>query len=346
MNKWYQNRGMDDDIVLCSRVVLLRNLYGYDFSPKMDDPHSLELIAEVTRACYSENANAQKLYKFERLDTADDHRRNYWTERYIVPEDNEFSRPQALLVTENEAASILINGENHLQMQAILRGRQIGRGYMAVREIDQIFEKNLTYAYSRQYGHLTTAPADMGTGMHVSYFMRLPMTQRAGAISAISEHLIKSGFALRAVKSLSAGDAGNVYEIYNKKTLGVTEDQILQMADSFADQLVRQERELRSAYLIKDRMDFTDPAYKAYGLLKYARRVSAEDAVGCLAFLEQGIYSGVLPVEKKTDLFPVMMDIQSERLAEIAENHLDGWDEDEFRASYIRDRLPGLNTEQ
>lgn len=342
MNKWYENRGIDDDVVLCSRVTLLRNLYGYVFSPKMDDSHSLQLIAQVTKACYGENENSQKLYRFERLDSADEHRQNYWIQRFIVPENNDFVRPQALLVSDSEAASILINGENHLQMQVILRGRQIGKEYEAVQELDHMFEKKLTYAYSRKYGHLTTAPADMGTGMHVSYMMRLPMMQKAGAISAINERLIKSGFALRAVKATSAGDAGNVYEIYNKKTLGVTEDEILRMADDFADQLVRQERELRSAYLIKDRIGCMDAAYKAYGLLKYARRLSVEEAMACLAFLEQGIYISVISLTEKIDVFPLMMDIQKENLAEIAGNQFDGWDEERFRASYLQKKLPEL----
>jgi len=349
MNRWYENRGIDDDIVIASRVTLSRNLYNYDYAPKISDGDSLKLLDEVAAAFYNNDESFMKMYKFIRLDTIQKHQRAYWVQRRVV-DDSALApqRPQAVIISENESVSLWINGDDHLKIQAILRGRQIGRAYELVRYIDELLNRKLTYAYSRKYGHLTTAAADLGTGLHVSYIMRLPATQQSGLTGSINERLLQSGFTIRLDQDFSAGDAGNAYEIYNKKTLGVSEAGILDLADGFAEQLVLQERELWAGRREEDQFDRMDDAYKAYGILKYARRLSMADAMECLVCLEQGISDKTIHLKEKTDsgasidLFPLMIEIQPESLAHAAGCRLGDRETDVVRAAYIQERLPEL----
>lgn len=343
MNKWYENRGIDDDVVVSTQMTILRNLHNYDYAPKITDSDSLKLIEEVSKAFYSENESYLKLYQFLRLDTLRRHQRAYWAEHQVIDESAlEPERPQALIVSASQSSGLFINGDNHLQIRVVLRGRQIGKAFERIQFLDEKMSRHLTYAYSKKYGHLTTAPADLGTGMHVSYLMRLPMTQKAGLIGAVNERLLQSGFAIRLVKDISSKNAGNIYEIYNKKTLGVTEGGILDTADSFAEQLIRQERELRTAYLNEDSISCADSAYKAYGILKYAKKLTIEEAVEALGYLEQGILSRTVLLNEKMDVFPMMIEIQPESLAEAVGHQMDINEENCARAAYIQERLPEL----
>lgn len=343
MDKWYKKRGADDDIVTASRITLSRNLYDYPFSTKITDSESLHLIEAVSEAFFGTGESTARFYNFYRLDTLRKQQRAYWVEHCVADASVlDLKRPQALIVSENEAASIWINGDNHLQIRVILRGRQIGRAYDMAQFLDEWLSKYLTYAYSKKYGHLTTAPSDIGTGLHVAYLMRLPMTQRTGLISSVSERLLQSGFSMTAVKSMDCGKAGSVYEVFNKKTLGLTEADILDTADTFADQLIMQERELRSVYMGAEREDFMDSAYKAYGILKYAKKLDTAEARECLALIEQGVRDKNLSLSENMDILSLMFEVLPESMFSILGESYEKKSEDRYRAAFVQSRLPGL----
>ena len=251
-----------------------------------------------------------------------------------------------MIVSKNESASIWINGDNHIQIRVILRGRQIGRAYEVAGFLDDWLSRHLTYAYSKKYGHLTTSSADAGTGLHVSYLMRLEMIQRAGLIKSFGEQLSKSGFSIDRDAVLSAGTEGYIYRIYNKKTLGITEADILDRADMFADQIVTHERELCSAYLSADKESFIDKAYKAYGILRFARLLTVSDAMRQLGTIEQGIHGKYIRFKDKPDILPLMIEIQTSSLMDELDHCFEKHDEDKFRAAYIRKKLPELITSE
>lgn len=67
---------------------------------------------------------------------------------------------------------------------------------------------------------------------------------------------------------------GALYEIANQKTLGQSEKEIVELVIKIARQLDGQERKVRKMALESHRLEREDEAYKSYGVLKYARRLS------------------------------------------------------------------------
>jgi protein arginine kinase len=131
---------------------------------------------------------------------------------------------------------------------------------------------------------------------------------------------------------------GALYEVSNQKTLGLTEKEILDLVNRVALQLLAQERQVRKITLEKRRLEYEDEVYKSYGVLKYARRMSAKDA---MIFLSR-IVDGILEAEGNCAIYRVMLGIQPANLQKISERPLEKEELDEARAAYIRRELPEL----
>lgn len=344
--KWYLKHGIDDDIVISSKLIFKRNLYDFNFPPKMTDQDAMRVIEEVAQAFFSGRELMARRYQFIRLDKLEDKGRLFWVQRLIVdPEALKPKLPEALILSEDESASIWINHQDHVHVQVMNRGFQIGRIYEIGRELDDALSDRLLYAYSQKYGYLTTAASDMGTGMQLSFYMHLPFCENTGVIQELAQSIAAYGYEICIVQDIPSRSAGHIYEVTNSKTLGVTEKDILDGAAEAVDILVKKERELKAMSLLKYKEDYIDNIYKAYGILRFARKLSIEDAMEYLSFIDQGVNDKTLKFNETFDVFPILIDIQPENLTKIYGNSLAPAELDMLRALYIQERLPEMNME-
>ena len=91
-------------------------------------------------------------------------------------------------------------------------------------------------------------------------------------------------------------NAGNMYELSNQRTLGLSEREIIELVNKAAVQLNSQEQKVRKAALNARKLEREDETYKSYGVLKYARKMAEKRC--------QGIYwTADLRRDRRTDLF-------------------------------------------
>lgn len=82
--------------------------------------------------------------------------------------------------------------------------------------------------------------------------------------------------------------------------------------------------------------------YKSYGVLKYARRMSAKDAMIFLSQIMAGITDGILETEGNWGVYRLMLGIQPANLQMISQRPMEEGELEEVRAAYIRKELPEL----
>ena len=90
-----------------------------------------------------------------------------------------------------------------------------------------------------------------------------------------------------------------MYQISNKQTLGVTEQEIVQNLNVIVDKIMKQERQARKI-LTKDDVVFEDLIYRSYGILKYCKKISSEETRDLLSNIKLGTDLGIL--KELTDL--------------------------------------------
>lgn len=342
MLRWFEQNGPEGDVVISSRVRLARNLKDYNFSLKLDTPDAHKMIGEA----------AQKLrvlpefkdfheYHFENLEEV---QREAMKERHVI---SPFLLSQSVaggFVSSNEDLSIMLNEEDHIRIQAYRAGMDMERAYEAADHIDDCIGAVLPYAYDMQYGYLTTCPSNVGTGMRVSYMCHLPALAWNNKIQGIAAEIGRFGLVMHSVYSDGNKSAGDIYQISNQITLGITEKELIENITNIVQQIVTQERILRNRLKEKQKISVLDGIYRSYGILKYARKVSLKDGLVLLSQLRLGLAEGLVktPDERDYAIYQLMIGIQPGNLEMLASQELTEEETDVMRAQFIRENLPSI----
>lgn len=138
--------------------------------------------------------------------------------------------------------------------------------------------------------------------------------------------------------------AGDIYQISNQITLGVTEKELIENITNIVQQIVTQERILRNRLKEKQKISVLDGIYRSYGILKYARKVSLKDGLVLLSQLRLGLAEGLVktPDERDYAIYQLMIGIQPGNLEMLASQELTEEETDVMRAQFIRENLPSI----
>lgn len=100
--------------------------------------------------------------------------------------------------------------------------------------------------------------------------------------------------------------------------------------------------QVRRLSLQRRRLEREDEIYKSYGVLKYARRLTARDAMIFLSQIMSGITDGLIHTQEEISVYRLMLGIQPANLQKISDRPLNKEELDEARAEFIRKELPEL----
>ncbi len=310
MNK-DNNLSAMSDVVLSTRVRLARNLRQYPFPTRLDRDEKKAVCSLIRETLDGEKLTCidmEALSPVEAVSLAEKH--------LISAEFASNGTGRSLLLSENEDVSLMLCEEDHIRIQIIEAGLSLDEAYRKADRIDTVIENKLTYAFDERIGYLTQCPTDLGTGMRASVLLHLPALSRKGAVRNLTTTVAKLGLTLRGSYGEDGEILGDIYQLSNQVTLGISEKAALQNLNSIALQIVTQEKQAR-AVLIKDE-DFMDKIFRAYGILKSAYKLTSKELTNLISYVRLGAAEGLfdIPVEKlsalMTELQPATMNTQSE----------------------------------
>ncbi|MBP5331442.1 MAG: hypothetical protein J6Y89_06290 [Lachnospiraceae bacterium] len=343
-NKWYMNTEGYDDVVVSSRVVLSRNLADFDFSGRLASDDALKLVEKVralTPGLAGRECEDYYSCTFSRLPE---------TEQETLVESGAVTQAlknkkqgTGLILSEDESVSIMINESDHLKIQVIKAGNNMREAYKVSDRIDNFFDSELKYAYSEKYGFLTSSTTDVGTGLKATYQLSLPALAMSSKIQPIRDEVGKFGVAIEPVVSESGKGAALMFDISNRRTLGLSENDIIENLDQITGQIVELERKRRESMLENERTDLEDKIYRSYGVLKYARKISLDDALMLLAQLKLGADMGIVTLSPGgMELHRLMIEMRPACLIKEYKCDDDRNTIDEVRAMHLNKKLPKL----
>ena len=148
----------------------------------------------------------------------------------------------AILINDDENISIMINEEDHLRIQILVEGFDIDNLMNLAIEVDEKLQKQINYAYNEKYGYLTACPTNVGTGLRASVMVHLPALTKTGNIQKVLEVINNFGMSIRGVYGEGTKACGNMYQVSNKQTLGITEKEIIKNLKQIVEKIIEQER--------------------------------------------------------------------------------------------------------
>lgn len=165
----------------------------------------------------------------------------------------------------------MVNEEDHLREQYILRGCRLYKAYDRLRGIDDSLGAVMPFAFDEKLGYLTACPSNLGTGMRASLMMFLPGLTKYKKLKEMLPSLKKNGLTVRGVFGEGTAADGYSYQISNERTLGISETDILSHMSEVALGFAELETRMRARMLEEDERGYKDMCLRAYGALTIAR---------------------------------------------------------------------------
>jgi len=337
---WYIDEGPESDIILTSRVRLARDLDHYPFPHRMDNQQAKQAADEIVEAFIGGDKERKRAYLTLEIDSLSEEDQQALAEkRLISPDLARKGQHRRVIISRDEAISIMINEEDHIRIQSMQAGLNLEAAHDAAAGAALILENSLALAYSEKYGFLTACPTNTGTGMRVSVMAHLPGLTMSGRIKDVIESLTKMGFAVRGQYGEHSKSQGHQYQISNQLTLGITEDDLINDLKRMLQQLIEQERKIRQEIYRQQPLALEDKIMRAYGVLRFARQIPTEEAVALLSDLRLGHSLGLLPQVSRADINRIMASIGPASIQKAKGRQMPPDERDVERANIIRDLL-------
>ncbi len=332
--KWYLGTGAQNDVVINTSIHLARNLKTCPFPARLNLPEKLKVNAIIKNAAdtvegYTFNyAEMKTLSQAEVVSLA---------ERHLVSPEFASSRDgRALLLTDDESVSVMLNEEDHIRLQVMYAGFALDEAYRTASAIEKELSSKLDFAFDDRLGYLTQDPTALGTGMKASVVLHLPALVSTSQITKLITTVSKLGLSLRGSYGEGAAAKGDLFRLSNTITLGISERAAIENLKSIALQIAAQERSARDemfkAAVTEDRI------YRAYGVLKYARLIDTNEFMDLISLVRLGAVKGIINMDC-AQIEALMIHMQPATISLSVDRPLDRIERDKLRAKLVRENL-------
>lgn len=340
MGNWIKTRGPENGIVLSSRVRLARNLQGYNFPHHMSIEEAQKVVKECANAILNGGSALAKDLQLIEIGKLSPIERLSMVEEHLISSvlvDN-YSK-SAVLINGDSTLSIMINEEDHIRLQVIYPGLQLKEAYEYADKVDDVIEEGIDYAYNQKMGYLTVCPTNIGTGMRASIMIHLPALSITGNINGILNTVAQVGLTIRGMYGEGSNVQGNVFQISNQVTLGLSEEEIIDNLSAVTRQIIDKEKEARGKLVETNMTHLEDNAWRSLGILRNARVLSSNECLNLISNLRLGVELGIIGGIDSITLNELMINTQPATLIKREGKDLDEELRDIKRAQYVREKL-------
>lgn len=334
MAEWFKDTGLQNDIVISTRVRLARNLKDIPFPQKAGEENCKKIIAMVEDALSALN------YKFEKIDITQlgkTQRQALVEERFISMNMANSKHPCAVFISEDKSVSIMVNEEDHIRMQSIFAGYESQKAYDIISKVDTYLAEKLEYAVHPKYGYLTTCLTNAGTGMRTSFMLHLPAIVNAGIAENLFAAAGKLGITVRGMYGEGTKAGGYLFQISNQITMGRSEEEIMTNLSKVVENIIAKERELRTKMHKQKGMVMEDQIMRSVGILRSARLMQSKEMLTLLSNIRLGVSLGLIDdIDSKT-INSLMIETSPGHIT--SESITTAMDRDIERARIIREKL-------
>ena len=333
MLNWYLQSGNESDVVFSTRIRLARNIKGFSFVNRYTKNDALKIIEIIENIVPSLGYGLKLL----RLKDIDDITKLSLVKKHLISPEFAYNKSEtgAIVINDEENICIMINEEDHIRLQVISAGLELENLLNLAIEIDKKLEQLIPYAYNDKYVFLTSCPTNVGTGLRASVMVHLPALAKTGNIRKVLEVVNNFDMNIRGVYGEGSKISGDIYQISNKQSLGISEQEVIRNLKIITDKVIEQER-LARKILAKNQIELEDKVYRAYGILANSRKLSSEEANILLSDVKLGTDMGIIKELNDLKVRKLEMYTKPANLQKYVGQTLDGYERDVKRAEIVK----------
>ena len=333
MANWYLQNGKESDVVVSSRVRLSRNLNGFNFLNRCSKEKQEEILGKIKEIVPSLGYGL----KFVKLDDLDEVTKLSLVEKHLISPEFAVKNKnvKAIIINDEENISIMLNEDDHIKMQVFSAGQELENIMNLVVELDEKLGEMVEYAYNKNFGYLTASPVDIGTGMKASVIVHLPALTLTGNLSKVLRIVNNLGLSIKGVYGEGSQNYGDLYQISNNQTIGITEKEIIANVKNITEKIIEQERTARK-YLCKNELELRDIVYRAFGVLTFASKLGTEECRKLLSEVKIGVDLGILNEIDDGKVRKLELYTKPGNLQKYVGKTLDGYEREIKRAEIVK----------
>lgn len=320
---WLAGDGPDATIAMSCQCALIRNLSGFPLSSSCSDDDRYMIEERVLNVL--DNLNLLTNGQYCSLSSLDSREARFLVERQLIPMNFlDGSGPRGVYIGDDQSMSIVVNGEDHVCIQALGSGMRLQEVWNRINLLDDTLGGLLDYAYDKRFGYLTSSIGNVGTGFRASVVLHLPTLTMGGEMPRLSEKVRAGRAALRdlfddepdggsseecsseGTGRFGAGGA-NLYFLSNLATLGTSEEETVFHLRHYAMEIIEEEKRIREALLREAPRRLEDRVSRAVGIARHARLMEFDEGLAVLSALRLGVETGLLDSLSAAKLNDVLM---------------------------------------
>ncbi len=318
--------------VVSTRVRLARNIEGYPFPSHLKNEKQAKEIIRLVSSGLS-RLDEFKLYYMDAITEAE--AVSLKENHLISPNLIGSKRFSAALINREESVSIMINEEDHLREQCIVKGLDLRLAYDTMSEIDNRISSTMKFAFDEQLGFLTACPTNLGTGLRASVMFFLPALTLNGIMPKVIRSISRLGLTVRGIYGEGSEAEGFMYQISNEVTLGVTEEEIITQVEEVVKKVCAlEEAERENLKSGASSLEIKDECLRSYGILTNCAKLSTGELIKLSANVKLGACLGFINLDDVSLIDELAVKMRPSNINAAAQKQLTAIERDVYRAQY------------
>lgn len=245
------NPDPENKYIVSTRIRVGRNLADMPLGPAISKAQRDQVEARVVAALTAlSGALSGHYYPLAGMSAAlqarliEDHFLFKAGDKYLAAAGLNRDWPAGRGIYHNDEKSFLvwINEEDQLRIISMQAGGNIQQVFSRLTQALSELERHLAFLFCERLGYISSCPTNLGTAMRASVHIKLPYLSRNSA----EFHALTQQYHLqiRGVHGEHSASEGDIYDISNRRRLGVTEVQCVQDLYGGVMALIAKEKEL------------------------------------------------------------------------------------------------------
>jgi len=225
----------EGDYILSTRIRVGRNIDAMPLGAVIGKTQRKEVEKRVVKALNQLEGDLEGVY-YPLTDMSEEVQNRLIQDHFLFKKGDRFLEsaglnrdwPQNRGIYHNHDKTFLVwvNEEDQLRIISMQKGGDIKEVFERLVRAIKSIEMKVPFSYSYHLGFISSCPSNLGTAMRASVHIALPkLSQKREAFEAITE---KYHLQIRGVHGEHSESEGGVYDISNRRRLGITEVQAVQ----------------------------------------------------------------------------------------------------------------------
>lgn len=237
------------EFVISTRVRCGRSLQGYPFNPCLTEQQYREMEEKVSKTLQGMTGELKGTYypltgmdKTTQQKLIDDH--------FLFKEGDRFLQAanacrfwptgRGIFHNDNKTFLVWVNEEDHLRIISMQKGGDLKQIYKRLVDAVNIIESRLPFSHDERLGFLTFCPTNLGTTIRASVHIKVPkLAKNKEQLEAIAA---RYNLQVRGTRGEHTESEGGVYDISNKRRMGLTEYQAVKEMQDGILELIKMEK--------------------------------------------------------------------------------------------------------